>query len=228
MKRLLALLIITTTYSILNSQILVGQSDITQSVSNAGIERYQDEPYLTRLEIAKETSSQLNQGTLIVRLTTYSEKIEILNSKGKTEKAQDIIQKRNKNHKWIMEEFRKDYKFSKVVFIYGTNLKEYLDGKSEAEFLNENLEVDPSIKLDPGPTYILAAQAGDLFFLYDINYNRIPEPIPHAVNDDALYLFRSNRSRVESIDRFLEFFRGVNPVHDTVKYFNDKLFAFLN
>ena len=217
MKHLLALLIVVTSFPFLNSQILVGQSDVTQSASRSGEARYQDEPYFKRKEIAVRSIQELKEGTLIVRFVSFNEKIEYLKKIGKTEKAAKEKLKYDEVNKWFINEFNTYYNFSNVVFCYGTELEDFLDGKTKNIFLNEQLEVDPNIVVKDGPIFILASQANDSYYLFDKNFNRIPEPAPHAVNHES-----KSYSQI-SIDRLFEIFRGVNSLSDSVSYFNNKL-----
>lgn len=218
MKHLLALIIILSSFTLSNSQILVGQSDVTQSSTNGSSERYQDLSYFARKDIAVESLNMLKEGTLIVRLITFKEKIEILQKAGRTEEAQEIQSEADAINKWFIKEFQRDYNFSDVVFSYGVDLKKYLDGKNPNVFLNNELEIDKSINVKPGPIYIFAAQATDSYYLYDRQYRRIPEPAPHAVNQEWI-----NKYKHRSLDRFLEIFRGVKKLDNSVQYFNAKL-----
>ncbi len=218
MKHLLAVIIILSSFTFSNSQILVGQSDVTQSSSNGSEERYQDLPYFARKNIAVENLNMLKEGTLIVRLVSFQEKINLLEKAGKMEQAEELKFESDGINKWFVNEFNNNYNFSDVVFCYGLDLKEYLEGNKKNVFLNDQLEIDQNISVKPGPIYIFASQATDSYYLYDKQYRRIPEPAPHAVNQEWI-----NNRKHRSLDRVLELFRGVKKLDNSVQYFNEKL-----
>jgi len=179
-KQLLVLLIIITSSPLLDYNTLTAQSDVTQDVKRGGETRYQAKPYFARRKMAVKAAKELKKGTLIVRLVSFNEKIEHLQKTGKKEKAQKEKLVIQEIHKSFVTQFSEDYHFSEVVFCYGKDLDQFLDGKNKDIFLNQNLEIDTSIKLKEGPFYFLASQANDSYYLYDKNFQRIPEPAPHA------------------------------------------------
>jgi len=203
----------------MNTPILLGQNDVTQGANRGNEGRFQSQSYLGRRKIAVNAIKELQKGTLIVRLVSFHEKIEHLQKIGKTEKAEIERLTIKENHLAFYNKFKEQYDFSDVVFCYGNDLDKYLDGKDNTIFLNKDLEVDESIKIKEGPVYILASQAKDSYYLFDKNFNRIPEPAPHAIQ------FESVPPKKISLDRFMELFKAPESLYDSVLYFNSKLVA---
>lgn len=205
-----------------DSTLIIAQSDVTQTTTRAGEERFQAKNFWERKTYAVENIKSLREGTLIVRLITYNEKIKILNEKGYTKKAQTLQEQANIINSWFVNEFYKNYDFSDVVFCYGLDLKEFLNGEKQDIFLDQNLELDQNIKVKDGPIYLLAAQASDRYYLYNKQFERIPEPAPHAINYE---IGKVKTGYPGSLDRFFELFSGIRLRNTSVTYFNEKLYS---
>lgn len=197
---------------------IYSQSDVTQSATRAGQERYQDIPYFQRARIVNEKIAELKEGSLVVRLMAYESKIQYLQEHGRNEDAEKLASLIKSFNISIINEFKQDYDFSDVYFAYGKPLKQYMDKEENNVFLNEQLQADPNITMKDGPMFILAAQGTDKFYMYDEDWQRVPEPAPHAIN------FFDNKKGGASIDRFLEILAGNSAYIADVYYFNDKLF----
>lgn len=168
--------------TMLNPQTLIGQGNFKQGDMPIGNVDYQDEPYGVRKFIAVTKAEELQRGTLIVRLLNYDEKYDYLIKKGNRDKAKELKEERLEKNSFFMEEIKKDYDFSDVVFCYGSQLESYLLDRSKKIFLNDQLEVDSSIKIKAGPIFILGTQANGVYYLFDENLNSIPRPAPYAKN----------------------------------------------
>lgn len=214
--------IMKTSFSILLFLIIsVGtfaQSDITQSATRAGQERYQDIPYFKRQKLVNKQVTELKEGSLIVRLMVHDTKIKYLREKGRDKEANELDSLINTHNQTLIEEFQKDYDFSEVYFAYGKDIKRFINKEDRNIFVNSELQIDPKINLKEGPVFILAAQGTDNYYLYDENMQRIPEPAPHAIN----FFDESNTNL--SVDRFIEILAGSSAYILDVYYFNDKLF----
>lgn len=152
-----------------------------------------------------ECITMLQQGTLIVRLTSYTQKIQHLEKQQGKENAadeRDRIETANKN---IIKEFKEDYQFSDVVFTYGKELDQFLKNKIDDVFLNEDLEFDSSIKIKDGPVYILATRSTSTFKLCDINFVPLKEP---SIEYDSHYLDSNHRGINAFAQGFRELVRG--------------------
>lgn len=123
-----------------------------------------------------EAILMLKEGTLIVRLYSFKEKIEHLEAtKGK--EIADLEKERIEYaNKAIIQEFTEDYNFSKVVYTYGTELDQFLRNEKVDVFLNNDLEFDTNIQIHGGPIFILASRSSTNFRLYDINFSPIENP----------------------------------------------------
>lgn len=192
------------------------QSDLTQSATRAGEGRYQDLPFLKRQKIVNAKVTELKEGSLIVRLITFDSKIEYLKKKGKNKDAEKLTAAVKEFNIAIINEFKKEYDFSNVYFTYGRLLKKYIDNEETNIFFNDQLELDPNITL-MGSKFILAAQASDRFYLYDFEWNRVPEPAPHAI------FIEFDETKDISLDRLFEIIGGSSAYFADVYYFNDKL-----
>lgn len=171
------------------------------------------EPYFYRKAVAQKNISELRNGTLIIRFVSFREKIEYLNKVGKTEKANQLQNEIESNIKSFMDEFHNDYNFSNYVFCFGVDLEKHLNGESEFIFLNDELEIDPSITINNGPIFILGSQANGRYFLYDTEFIRVPKPAPYAMNLEearkkydsflnVFYLFGKRKRRLYSVKAF--------------------------
>lgn len=132
--------------------------------------------------LGKESIKQLSKGTLIVRLSKFELDVESIKAyKGEQGAFQE--QKRifeaNKN---LIQEFKKDYSFSDIVFAYDTKLHEYLQDSTLRIFLNEDLEVNTSISIKNGPIYILSSNGNKYYKIYDQSWNLLEKPTPQFIN----------------------------------------------
>ncbi len=123
-----------------------------------------------------EAVLELKEGTLIVRLYSFKEKIAHLEStegKARADFEQERIDYANQT---IMQEFSQDYDFSNVVFTYGKELDQYLQNTKEDIFLNKDLEFDSEIQIKDGSIFILASRSTSNFKLCDTKHTPIENP----------------------------------------------------
>lgn len=124
------------------------------------------------------TIDDLSNGTLIVRLSKREYNIESILAFQGEKQAQlekERIAKANIN---LIKEFSEYYSFSNVVFAYDVKLYEFLQNPSDAIFLNDQLEIDTSIKIKNEPIFILASHRYNLFELYDKDFKPLGKPFP--------------------------------------------------
>jgi hypothetical protein len=101
----------------------------------------------------------LKNGTLVLRLSTGSSKIKalkkLLNSPNTSpanrqryqtmlDASEVAIQNQNR---WLVDAFRTNYSFSKLLLMPDTASTALKDGTRQGIFLNDSLEIDPSITL---------------------------------------------------------------------------------
>ena len=101
----------------------------------------------------------LKNGTLVVRLSTNTRKIEALEKLAATTtkekdrlRFQTMLEKtrldtRNQNL-WLMEAFQANYSFSKLLFMPDTAATDLKSGVRQGIFLNGDLQTDPSLALE--------------------------------------------------------------------------------
>lgn len=159
----------------------------------------------------------LKEGTLIVRLSKYDEKIKWLQEHEGKERAVQEQARIDQANKGIIADFAKVYDYSKIVFTYGDLLDEYLHQDRKDVFLNENLLVDPNIKIKEGPVLILASKSTTNFRLHDMNFTQLTNPsvefISHHMDEDYH----------KGIDAVAQEVREHITRHSTAEEFNKKL-----
>ena len=164
----------------------------------------QEEGSLTHREKraqAKEDIETLKGGVLIVRLPSQQNKIEtlqeLLDGGELDAKAEKRIKERLEGTKAKTESFNKSiitafyekYRFSDFLFILDTASVQLKNGKREELFLNKDLEIDPNLRLDDRPFYVLrfgSTQSGDgqsieAMVLMDNQLEDLESPFPYYV-----------------------------------------------
>lgn len=164
----------------------------------------------------------LSKGTLIVRLSRGEHQIETIEAYKGKEKA--VIEKQriieaNKN---LIREFIQDYNFSDVVFAYEKELYEFLEGGTDTIFLNEELKVDPNIKLKNNYFFILSAFRNKVFKLYDKDFELLGEEFPVYFNNNDLIKYQF------FIAKMAQEFSYLFIKRKDAAYFNRKLISQLN
>lgn len=104
---------------------------------------------------SKYSIDKLKKGVLIVRLKTNKKGIDAMLSMGLEKKAQKAQRQIDADNKAIINAFKDMYSFSDVYFFYSNNTQNVRDMKFENIFLDENLKVDKSIKLNPLYTFYM-------------------------------------------------------------------------
>ncbi len=105
---------------------------------------------------SKEQIRQLRNGTLLVRLKTSKSKISALRKIGEIAKADKIEKQQEIENKKIISAFNKDFNFCNVVFFFSNKSKNIVNREFENIFLNDNLKIDNSIKIDTNNSIFIA------------------------------------------------------------------------
>lgn len=92
-----------------------------------------------RKALAWEQINALNNGVLLVRLATYSKKVEALKKNGRTSDAERVQQEQAAKHQEIVAAFS-NYSFSKVYFFYSEHSGAIKRGAFEGVVLDANLQ----------------------------------------------------------------------------------------
>lgn len=98
---------------------------------------------------ARYSINKLKKGVLIVRLKTKQRSINALLQKGMKKKAKKLENEINEYNMNVMRAFKKNYNFSNVYFFYANNTQQVKEMQFNSIFLDEDLVVNSSIKLNP-------------------------------------------------------------------------------
>lgn len=143
-------------------------------VSNKEMPSLSEKPYLNH-NFYKEQSAQmysrysinkLSKGVLLVRLKTGKRGIEELEKRGMHKKAEKYQTEIDKENKQTIKAFLNNYNFCEVRFFYSDQSDKVRDMEFSNIFLTPELEVDPTLTLDPSQTF---------YMILDIGPLRIPE-----------------------------------------------------
>lgn len=100
-------------------------------------------------EVAYNQISELKNGVLLVRLSTSTAQINALKSRGRTEEADKIGAKQRQVNREIVDAFRSKFDFCRVEFFYSFNSQKVREGNLKGVFLDEKLNTDSTITVDP-------------------------------------------------------------------------------
>ncbi|MEM8529083.1 MAG: hypothetical protein AAGG68_30910, partial [Bacteroidota bacterium] len=109
----------------------------------------------------------------------------------------------------IRSVFEEEFKFSPVLYIYDYAAKDLKKGITKEIFLNENLQVDPSIKFE-GEDFLVAAEgrnesAAEGIYIHHSNMNRLQDRYLNFVKLNTIgYLFNSIFSSDSASKRMYE------------------------
>lgn len=166
----------------------------------------------------------LKDGVLVVRLRTQTNKINKLKEwmAGETpgtpvyQRLEDQIEEVKtevaSENRIVRKAFGDLYQYSDVLFFFDTLANALKEGKTSGIFLNENMEVDPALKL--GDRFYLVAGVGSIpsseaassqeqIIIYDRNYNLMTDPFPgYSRKFSILSLFKSFFLTGEELLRF--------------------------
>lgn len=137
---------------------------------------------------------ELDKGTLIVRLYTNNPKRRTLQSLGNTAAVRAHDDDRAQYSKEMMEVWGELYGFSDVRFIPDSLFAAFRAEEDIALFLNDKLELDPTIVVEKNPYYVLARGSRDYAFVWldDQLEPLIPQP---PLNYDKLSLWEMLQGR---------------------------------
>ncbi len=164
---------------------------------------------------------QLHEGTLIVRLSKFNEKIETISALEGEPNALIEAERIHQANINLLNEFKNDYSFSDIVFAFNVDLHNYLQNRDLNIFLDDELNIDPAIKIKEGPIYILASQGYTTYRLYDDQFNVIEKPSPQYINHHIVYNYKY------FLTKTAQGFRELITRDRSVLKFNKKLFFYL-
>jgi hypothetical protein len=156
----------------------------------------------TKRDTAYAEIKKFKESTLIVSLTSNYKKVQALQKlansteleKNKKERIRDQIAttlaETAYENKLIYQAFEKYYKFSKVLFMYDTaTVALTKEERKIGLFLDENLVIDQSLKLQTEDFYILkfastdpsTTAAADAMIITDQYLENLKRPFPYAI-----------------------------------------------
>jgi hypothetical protein len=182
-------------------------------------------------EAADQAITALKDGYLLVKLTSDRRKIEELerqvtaspSNKKLAKKLANTIAHREEFNEKFKAGLKESYDFSKVLFFYDYDAKKLLAGTREGFFLNEALEVDPTIALETENFLILSeGSAGDsgidAYIIHDAKMTPLAKPFP--------YYYRRN----DFFKVFFSFLDSKSPKYrdhtKVAKDMNDSFYSF--
>jgi len=192
--------------------------------TKAGIEIYNTSdkiPNINQEEKIEKKPILSSETALLVRVPVFGKKINYLtqaldkpnlNPKARAsfEKQLKITITENKAYFDIITEgFKTNYTSSEVYFVPDSLFKEFNAGRRDV-FLNENNEIDPSIK-GPKAEYLLMIQGNSVeqLLLVDKNGNQLEKPFPYKKNT--------------FLPAFKKLFDKENYMSKQIAWFNKKL-----
>ena len=144
---------------------------------------------------------------LIVRLESGQNKTQVLQQKleaAKTEEMKAYWEQELKNsqlelqikNQTIRTAFEQEFKFVEVLYIYDYAAKDLKRGKTQGIFLNENLQVDPTLELE-GKAFLLAAEgratsAAEGIYLHHSDMTRLKDRYLNFIKLNTIGLIFSN------------------------------------
>ncbi len=132
----------------------------------------------------KEQIQSYQKGVLFVMLPTLSEKdLARLTNEGDRNYTINELKVRNLK---VIAEFVRNYTFTPVFFFADSNVNQIITGNYGSIFLNNNLEVDTTIKAPQTTNFMVASFCSDLYnysdrisyglFVYDNKLNQLGKP----------------------------------------------------
>lgn len=190
-----------------------------------------DKPYINYNFYKKQSSetyskfsiAKLKSGILLVRLKTREKGIDALLKNGQKRKAEKYRKEVYEDNLSVINAFKKNYNFSDVYFFYSSNSEDVRNKNFKGVFLNENLEKDENIVLDPSKTF---------YMILDIGAVKIPgdDETRHYANAISRALVVKDRD-FEQLYRPFPFYVGasnkkninqqVDKLNDGLKFFYD-------
>lgn len=182
-----------------------------------------DPSQLKNKEYGKYFIENLKQGALVVRLNFKTKAINALIQAGNTNAANQIRYQQAEKNAAIMKAFKKYFEFCPVYFIAFDSTVAFVNGKRSGIYLNENLQVDPSIQ--PKTSFFLIAEEGTLETKVAEN-KAIPEQetTQHGLMDNALVIRDTDLELLH--DPFPYYAHSLGNINSRVKKLDKKLGQF--
>ena len=177
--------------------IFISVSSVGQGFDTGGV--YDTLGFEARTELSKEAIIDLKNGVLVMRLKTGNNKLKamsrVANSSEVDADDRKIFEERIANLKKeiqlenerLIQALKEEYKFTEVLFIADTSAHLLKEKKQSGYFLNEQLNIDPSISLNNQKFFVAyygavvsATKNGvDGLVVLDDNLNQLVDPFPH-------------------------------------------------
>ena len=158
----------------------------------------------------KSDLQQLEQSTLIVRLYTNNPKVKALRKTGDSKALNKHLKERKKYMRLMVDTWSKNYDFSEIVYMPDSLFKTFERETNGTYFLNDALELDPSIQLKTERYFVLGRGERDLAFVWLHQDQTRLDPQP-PVNFDKLTPWEM----IQGTEKFLDY-----RVRDANGYFH--------
>ena len=171
----------------------------------------------------------LKEGVLVVRLTSDYKKVKELNrlidegnissyAKGNAEdRIRKIQSERNAENRLWMQGFEEHYGFSEILFAFDTLRRKALSLDGKNCFLNDNLEIDPSLSLNGRPFLMLyfgninseTGTGASAVIFRNSDFEELSKPFPYYVKmTNFMYFFnkvmRTSSAEVRNMERIVK------------------------
>jgi hypothetical protein len=137
---------------------------------------------------------KLAKSTLVVRLYTNNPKRRLLQEYSQGNALAKHDEDRANYASTLISTWEEHYSFSEVVYIPDSLFLAFQDGSKRPLFLNGDLELDPSIKIETEDHYILARGSRDYAFTW-LNADLEPLLPQPPINYDKLSLWELLQGR---------------------------------
>lgn len=162
----------------------------------------------TNKSIAEQAIVDLRDGALVLRLTTYHNKItkleELLakpdmNEKDRKRLEKDLettIRERDQYNTELVASFGTHYRFSAVYFMHDTSSVLLKSGKKSGFLLDQNLKIDPNITITQDSFFVIYSgtleatnsSGMEALIIMDSRFEVLPSPFPYYVKTNNFWL----------------------------------------
>ncbi len=181
----------------INSMQYLGRpSSIEVSLKLSGVrirDKIKGDEKLEVLDLSRRSS-----GTLLVMLETPDEKfLQALADAGREEDVANVMKMQEQTNKVIIQEFKKNYNFSKIAFFMDTDAKRVQKGDFEGIFVDDQLGKGANVTIDTS-NYFIASFVEDIsmythkpdygLYVYDKNFVQLDKPYNTPQNAMGIFV----------------------------------------
>jgi hypothetical protein len=149
-----------------------------------------------RIENSHQQIKELKSAVLLVRLKTNENSIQALQDKGQIETAERLRVSQAIENKKIIQAFKEQFHFCEVKFFFSNHSNQVRQKQYEQIFLNDSLEVDPSITMDKAAQFYIA-EFGYIEQVYKGDSSSTPNVVPSHIRFFSLRMMDENFVQLE-------------------------------